>query len=317
MNNLDKGEQRIHDAFSRINVDTDKLKRRMDTMEQSKARGRIRLSVALAAALIVVMISATALAAGGGLEQFVSRFNPAFGDLAIPPVQLAYAEDQGIRIEVIGAQQIDNVVLAYVTMQDITGENRLSRYTWPDLEVTMEGEAISGPASYRRLHFDRANNTVYFEVIVVGNVGMPRADMLEIGARSISYTGPGTAATGQIQTIAEGQWLAQVSTSDAGNRVLVWQDVPAGDFHIEHMSLSALGVQVMGNHAWDISLGGMASWPEVEIEVENRRRNIRPSGSGGGIDVDSFEAFFFVDTPLDVEAVTAVIVNGVRFEPNM
>ena len=314
---LDSGERRIYDAFSQINVDTEKLKRRINSMERTTTKGRFRISVAFAAVLIFVTISITAFSATGGLEQFISRFNPAFGDIAIPPTQPAYAEDQGIRIEVIGAQQVGNVVLAYVTMQDITGENRLSRrYTRPDLEIRIDGQAISGASTSRPLHFDRASNTVYYEKIIVGDIGIPRADTLEIGATSILYFGPSAAATGQIQTFAEGEWLVQVSTSDADNQVLVWADVPAGDVHIEYMSLSPLGVQITGSHdvSMDIIMGGGGN-PTVEIEVENRRRNIRPSGSGSGISEDWFDSFFFFDHPIDVEAVTGVIVNGVRLTP--
>jgi len=312
MSKLDREEQRIHDAFSRIDVDTHSLKRRMNNMEDGKSKGRVRFSVVFAAALIVLTISVTAFAAVGGLEQFISRFNPAFGDLAILPAQPVYAEDQGIRMEVIGAQQISGVVLAYVTMQDVNGENRLSRDTWPDLEIFMDGEEISGPSSYRLLHFDRVSNTVYFEIIMATGSGIPKADTLEIGARSIAYTGPGTAATGRIQTITEGEWLVRVNTNDADNRVLVWTDIPADNLHIEYLSLSALGVQIVGRHEWELSAGIWMHWPEIEIEVENRRRNIRPSGSGGGTGEDFFEAFFFVDSPIGVEAVTAVIVDGVR-----
>ena len=311
---FDREEQRIHNAFSQINVDTEKLKRRINTMNQKPIKRYSRFSIAAAVVLVFVTLSATTYAATGGLDQFLSRFNPAFGALAIAPAEPAYAEDQGIRLEVVGAQQINNVVLVYVTMQDIAGENRLSRYKWPDLEIFMDGQVMHGPSSSRLLHFDRNNNTLYFERIIAGNIGIPRADTLEIGATSIIYTGPGTAATGQMQTFAQGEWKMQINTSDVGAKVLTWTDIPAGDVHIEYMSLSPLGVQIAAGYIDPDSPWGWET-PQIEIEVEGRWRNIRPSGSGGGGLADDFEIFYSVSSPIDVEAVTAVIVNGTRITP--
>lgn len=304
------------------------------------AKRRARLSVAAAAILIFVAISGTVYAASGGLDQFLSRFNPAFGALAIPPVEPAYAEDQGIRIEIVGAQQINNVVLSYMTMQDTTGENRLSEYTWADLEIYMDGQVVStGGMSTRRLHFDKATNTVYFEIRILGEIGIPRMELLEIGIHHINCNqssrhvrrfpeAEGTVetgtvyietieASGQVQRAVEGEWRIQVNTSEADNQVLIWTDIPAGDIHVEYMSLSPLGVQVVGTHLWvtDPSAadfdGGWRNF-RIEIEVENRIRNIRPSSSGGGVGADDFDFFFFVDAPIDVPAVTAVIINGTR-----
>ena len=309
---FDKEEQQVYNAFSQINVDTEKLKRRINAIGQKPVKRFNRFSIAAAVFLVFVTLSATTYAATGGLDQFLSRFNPAFGALAIAPAEPAYAEDQGIRMEVVGAQQVNNVVLVYLTMQDITGENRLSRDTWPDLEIFMDGQAMHGPGSSRILHFDRNSNTLYFERMIVGDIGIPKADTLEIGATSINYTGPGTAATGQMQTFAEGEWKMQINTSDAGAKVVTWTDIPAGDLHIEYMSLTPLGVQIAAGFINDID----SDWvPQIEIEVEGRWRNIRPSGSGGGGLANDFEVFYFVNSPIDVEAVTAVIVNGTRITP--
>ncbi|MCL2420345.1 MAG: hypothetical protein FWD03_00665 [Defluviitaleaceae bacterium] len=314
---LDREEQRIHDAFSQISVDTDSLKRRMQNMNANQKRvvkRRARLSVAIAAMFILVIISGTVYAASGGLDHFISRFNPAFGALAIPPEVPAYAEDQGIRIEVIGAQQISNVVLAYLTIQDITGENRLTQYIFPDLEIYMDGQVVStGGMSSRRLHFDRSTNTAYFEIKVLGDIGIPRLDNLEIGIDHIN----GNQFSGQLQRIVEGEWRIQVNTSEADNQTLIWTDIPAGDLHLDYISLSSLGIQVTGTHQWVTDPDAenfVRGWGDfqVEIELENRRRNIRPSGSGGGVGPDDFDFFFFVDAPVDMDAVSAVIVNGVR-----
>ncbi|MCL2399818.1 MAG: hypothetical protein FWC91_08770 [Defluviitaleaceae bacterium] len=308
---FDREEQRIYDAFSQIKVDKDKLKRRMEHMEKKKVKRYSKFSVAAVVAFIFVTISATGYAASGGLDMFNSRFNPAFIDLVTAPTKPSYAEDQGIRLEVIGAQQVNSVVLLYLTMQDITDENRLTRYMWPDIEFYVDGQlSRGGGSSMNRLHFDQANNTSYFEMRIVGDIGIARAKTLELVGNSINCT----QFSGQVQRPVVGEWKLQVNISEPNYQVLSWENVEAVDIHIEYMSLSPLGIQMKGTHEWDAHFHRLH--PRVEIELENRWFNIRPKGSSGGVGLDFFEFFFFTDAPIDVEAVTAVIINGVRVTPS-
>ena len=249
----------------------------------------------------------TIFAATEGLEAFLYRFNPNFGEFAIPPLEPAYAVSQGIRIEAVGAQQIGNVVLVYMTVQDISGENRLTRYMSADLEIFVDGEFINGPSTGRPLSFDSATNTRYFEIIMVGKAGMPKAENIELRVEQIicqEHPGP-------IRTVIEGDWSMIVNTSDLGFRPITWTNIPAGRFHYEYISLSPFGLQMVGSHSHD-----MRNFPffEVEIVLENRRRNLRLLGGGGGIGADTFSNFQFTDTPIDLDMVVAVIINGVRIQ---
>jgi len=310
MSKFDKEEQLIYDAFSSIDVDTNKLKKRINKMEQRKTRISTKFSVAVAAFLIFIALSATAYATTGGLDQFITRFNPAFGDLAIPLEEPSYAENEGIRMGIYGAQQFGNAVLVYLTMQDITGENRLSVHTTPDLEIYGDGQSLSnGAQSSQRLYFNQSTNTLYFEVRVIGDAGIPQLDTLEIVAVGIMCSDPARQRGGQIYTLAAGEWRMEVSTSDTDDQVMSWADIIIEGAHIDYMSLNPLGVQLNGNHTWDIS--ERRSVLDVEIEVENRRRNIRLFG-GGGIGPDCFDFFFHTESPIDIDTVTTVVVNGVR-----
>ena len=306
MKNFDNEEQLISDAFSSINVDTNKLRNKINSVERKKTRIVTKFSVAAASILVFIALSVTAYAAGGGLDQFIARFTPAFGDLAIPLIEPSYAENEGIRMEIYGAQQFGNAVLVYLSMQDITGENRLSIHTSPDLEIYGDGQSLSnGAQSSQRLHFNEATNTLYFEVRVIGDAGIPRLDTLEIVAVSVLCTEGG----GQVSRVAEGEWRMEVNTSDTDDQIISWADISIEGAHIDYMSLNPLGVQINGSHTWDIS--ERRDVLNVEIEVENRWRNIRLFG-GGGIGPDCFDFFFHTEFPLDIENVSAVVVNGVR-----
>lgn len=334
---FDKLEQRIHDTLTEIEVDPQGFKERfsMNNMDKKQKKPYRRFAMAAAALLVFVAISATAYAAGGGLEQFLSRFNPAFGDLAVQPLEAVYAEDQGIRFEVIGAQQIGSFILMYMTMQDMTGENRLNRDTWPDFEVFTDGNPVGGAGSTRRLHFDSNENRIYFEKLITGELGIPRAEVLEIGATSVLYTGFGldvsrphqptatiteeiqtaepTPQAGQMMHHIRGEWRISLNLGEDMHTVLTWTDLQVGDFYIDYMSLTPLGLRFAG-HGYNFL--PYVDRPTVEIELENRRRNLRFRGRSGGLGYDSFEFTFFAErAPIDVDAVTAVIIDGVRITP--
>jgi len=90
-----------------------------DTKMKSRRIFR-KSSVVIVAAVLFCLTTVTVFAASGELGHFLSRFvNANFVEFAIPPQSPAYAEDQGIKIEAAGAQQIGPVVLLYITMQDV------------------------------------------------------------------------------------------------------------------------------------------------------------------------------------------------------
>jgi hypothetical protein len=119
--------------------------------------------------VMLLAVSTTAFAALGGFDWFVERFNPTFADV-VEPV-MAYSEDQGIRLTVIGARRFDNAAIVYLSLQDISGENRLTESVGfgDGFSVGMEAggrDILSFGTRRELLYFDEATNTAYFEIII-------------------------------------------------------------------------------------------------------------------------------------------------------
>ena len=133
-----------------------------------KGAGKLKfasVAIGVAAAFLVTM---TALAAAlGGFEGFINRVNPTFGE-AVIPIEL-YVVDNDIRMEVLGAQTFGNQVIAYISMQDLSGQNRITENARLNADFTLldaDGNEIatqgsSGGSSL--LYFDKSTNTAFFE----------------------------------------------------------------------------------------------------------------------------------------------------------
>ncbi len=117
--------------------------KRMAELGKSRAvrpRGRKRLAAAVLACVLVTALSATALAAAFpdfrevlfGKDSPVAEF--------VTPVASAMGEEDGIRLEVLGAMSDKNNVIAYFTLQDTKGENRLSRDMYLNVYAKLNGE---------------------------------------------------------------------------------------------------------------------------------------------------------------------------------
>ncbi|MCL2437240.1 MAG: hypothetical protein FWD00_04290, partial [Clostridiales bacterium] len=135
--NLDKfdhEEREIYNGFSNIKVDTERLmmriKEQMPTEDQSSKRRlekkmHIKKMIPLVAAMVTILtLSTTAFAALVGFDWFVERIDPPFAEV-VEPVMM-YSEDQGIRMTVLGAQTFDNMAIVYLSLQDVSGEDRLT-----------------------------------------------------------------------------------------------------------------------------------------------------------------------------------------------
>ena len=295
-------------GFSETNIEN--IKRlSLEKINRPEAKRRLSMkkivTISIAAALFL-LTSTAIFATSGGLEQFLARFNPNFGEFAIAPLYPAYAESEGVRIEAVGAQQIDHIVLVYVAVTDISGENRLTRHMRPDLEIYVDGQIMNGPRRSQLLNFDNATNTAYFEMLIVGEVGMPKAYTIGLTAGAIQcfeHSGP-------VVTVVEGNWQVAVNSSDLGIIPIVWSYVEVDGLQINRMSLSPFGVQIDGYHSHERGHG--FPFPDVRVEFENRLFNTRLSGGGGGAGDNFFSFFLFADAPIDLENVTAVIINGER-----
>ena len=263
--------------------------------------------VAIAAAVTILAAGAVAAYTTiGGLDGLIAMFNPAFGKLATET--LVHAEDQGIRIDVYGAQRYNDTLLLYYSIADTSGQNRITRYDHPEIEIHNQYGNISGGYSSNLLHFDKDTGTAYSEARFQLNE-TASSDVLEFVVTEIrSYK-----VSGNPPVVVAGDWRMSLDLAaiEEQNIVLSDIDVAAKELNVKYVSISPLGIQMKGTHDGSLFTNTRKSI-SVEVELSNRRGNIKPQGQGSGIGEGDFEAFFSFAAPIEVESVSAIIVNGVR-----
>jgi hypothetical protein len=206
MSAFDKNEKTIHDAFSQITVDASKIEGKVksrlhaETACAAMPRRVLWKNTAVAAIVLSAMLVVTVAAAAlGGFDWFIQKFNPSFGEV-VEPVEV-YCEDQGIRMEVIGAQKYGNMAIVYMSLQDISGQNRLTEQTdfqdgfsvamaLPDKSKGQTDEEITSGFSWKQdlLFFDEESNTLYYEFNITADADSPLSDPLELGTFLIYFS---------------------------------------------------------------------------------------------------------------------------------
>ena len=197
MSKFDIDEQNIYDMFSQIAVDSSKI---ADGVKIKLHEENVKIPIknhrrwsksAVAAIVMSVVLVATATATAlGGFDWFIERFNPDFGKI-VEPVE-NYSEDQGIRMEVIGAQKYGNKAIVYLSLQDMTGQNRITEQTdfrdgfsvkMNPREIGEDGETLSS-MSWREkmIYFDKDTNKVYYEFNITADADSPMSNPLELGS---------------------------------------------------------------------------------------------------------------------------------------
>ena len=199
MRAFDRDEQKIHDALFRITVDASGLagqvRNRLNEEIPRSAPRRVRRPWVAAAAIAAVLVVSAAAVAAGSFDWLIAKINPPFGEI-VEPVEVS-CEDQGIRMEVIGAQKYDNRAIVYLSLQDISGQNRLTEQTEfrdgfsvtvnPPETTGKTGEVGAGGYSLGQnlLYFDKETNTLYYEFNIASDT--PLADPLELGSFLIYF----------------------------------------------------------------------------------------------------------------------------------
>ena len=206
MSKFDSREQRIYDTLSQINVDSSKLagqvkSRLYDEVPNLDSPGRSPWTKSAVAAITMsfVLVVTASAAALGGFDWFIEKFNPPFSEI-VEPVEV-YSEDQGIRMEVIGAQKYDNMAIVYLSLQDISGQDRLTEHTaFKDgfnvkmnpnvIETTGQTEETMVSSfgwNQEMIYFDEDANTVYYEFNITADPDSPLADPLELSSFLIYF----------------------------------------------------------------------------------------------------------------------------------
>lgn len=205
MNKYDIDEKKIHDMFSQITVDSSKLVKevktklhKIDTNTQVKNHKPWIKSTVAAMALVILLVGSATAVVLGNFEGFMKRFNPSFSNI-VEPVE-SYVEDQGIRMEIIGAQKYDNRAIVYLSLQDITGKNRLTEETnfrdgfnvkinkrTKDIDMKRNEETFGFSWRQKMIYFEEITNTVYYEFNITTDLDTPLTDKLELGSSLIYF----------------------------------------------------------------------------------------------------------------------------------
>jgi len=158
------------------------------TLNARRTAGPKRLIPAIITFALLLAVSTTVFAAFGGFNWFMQRFNPAFADVTEPI--MVYSEEQGIRMTLIGVARFENMAVVYLSLQDITGANRLTQsLDFRDgfsIGMDESDAAMLGFFTQRNLlYFDEATNTAYFEIQITADA--PIADPLSLGTSLIAF----------------------------------------------------------------------------------------------------------------------------------
>jgi len=171
---IDRDEQKIRNAFSQISVDTESLERKvrenMNTRKLIKPTPLKRTGFAAAASIAILLflsVSVYAAAALGVFDRFMTQHDPAFGEV-VAPVEV-YMVDQGVRVDVIAAQTFGSNAIMYLSVRDISGQNRITEYVniLPFMDIPRDDERPFGVGvfgGHEPIYFDRATNTAYFQI---------------------------------------------------------------------------------------------------------------------------------------------------------
>jgi len=310
VDDMDRDEQLILNAFSKITVEPRNI------VVPTKGTRKImkkRLSFASAIAAVLILVSATAYATTGGLEGFLARFNPNFGEFAIAPVVPAYDIYDGVKVEVVGARQIRNVVLLYYTVEDITGQNRLHDKISLDTEVRFGDEYLGGATFSRRLHFNEEANRLYFErIMTLDELHIPALNVVELVANTImDLSNP--LGTGQIVPLLEGAWDLPIHVDYTEEYTMALQNVQFGEFILEDVIITPFGVQVKSE------IEGV-NWAEINpsfninLDMEGRLFDVRLRSGGGGIGQDFLSMTRWGNEPIDVSSIKGITIDGIQIE---
>jgi len=187
---LDRDELRIQNAYSQIEVNSKNLERmikqNMRNNSFASATPRRRLGIAIAAAMMVIaMLGGTVYAATiGAFDRFFSNHDTPFHGIIVPVE--TYRIDQGIRMEVIAASQFEEKAIVYLSLQDVSGQNRLTPQAWPVVELQgAPFRSLSYDAGIEMIYFDHGTNTAYFQLEVVA--GTPVSNILKLPITGVVY----------------------------------------------------------------------------------------------------------------------------------
>ena len=339
MPDIEKVRENCHRHFAMQSTGTPKIK---------------RLIPIVAALLMIFAISITTLAALGGFEFFIRHTDPPFAEIIEPIMNCV--EDQGIRITLLGAKRFENTAIIYLSVQDISGENRLTVSTCVAgspgmprenrMQIYMGNNALLNYGmNSDHYYFDEISNTKYIQFMIraddylldeltlkINNVVLERRELCEE-----TFVFDEDKVYGEWSVTAHLEYeenLLDTAANELSIENLVF-DVSGIHFAVESITINPISLQIKGRMTYnpdemqdvysqsEFSLNQPV--PKTDYEMRRFLSNIyieaageiislnRGSGGGsGGHGSRDFDNIFFTEAPLDLSAVTAIIINDQR-----
>ncbi|MCL2198363.1 MAG: hypothetical protein FWB80_05530 [Defluviitaleaceae bacterium] len=234
-----KGHEIITHLTRKEMPDPEAVRAECHTHAAQKSRGR-RLIPAVATFAVLLTLSTTVFAFYGGFERFIERTSPPFAEI-IEPV-MTYAEDQGIRITILGARRFGRNAVAYLSVQDISGQNRLSEVSFVrDIRICDGTDSIftawDWGMGFRNFYFDEIYNTIYVQMSIESR-RFPNDELNLVVSRIVlEQTVLCEEAWDLEETALEGEWRVSATLEDAIQNGIE-------EIHMENITLEIHGIQL-------------------------------------------------------------------------
>lgn len=375
MNKFDKQEQDIHAAFSQIEVDSEGFKNKLNFSTTVTKKKPMKFASIAAAIFVFMVVTVTAYAAAtGGFDFIRSMIESPFIEYAIEQLEPVYAEDRGIRIEVLAAERVEDIVLLYMAIQDVSDDqNLLAPHNWDSsshgsisargaqnsiwrtlfeqpldynslipysISATFTANiynqyAHGSHGGFRDIYFNRETQTLYLEVLFMPiwaeNMNWDKAlDTDYMFTLMIEWITIRYLYKNENNHLVEsydqmhyhkdimGEWQFEITVSDIEHPTIIWQNFTIGNLYFDHIRLSPLGFQGSGVlSGTQNSMHRSFDWIEIEI---NNGENIFAGPGRGSVPSECGEYLYFdlswmvSEGSIDIESVTALIINGYRIE---
>ena len=200
VNKFDEEEKIIYDSLNKILVDKEKMMDiKNNNTKKSATTRRIKPAFALATIISVSLLFTITVTALSKFDWFIEKFNPSYKDI-LEPVGLS-SIDKDIKMEIIAAQKYDNMAIVYLSLQDLSGQNRITPKTefrdGFDVKTTIKEDNRSNGAdtiymggfSWRDdlIYFDDESNIAYYEFKITTDASLPLTDTLQLGTTLIYF----------------------------------------------------------------------------------------------------------------------------------
>jgi len=331
----------------------------MQSVQEGSAWDMISFKKAIpliAAFVMLIAVSTSVFAFYGGFERFIERIDPPFADIIMPVMY--YSEDQGIRLTMLGAQQYGRNAVVYLSIQDVSGENRITEHSGlGGIDICRSGESArfqSWGMSFTYLYFDETSNTQYIQLLLRFDRPLPPELILETSQINLGGRGWSDERNTFHLDIVRGNWRVTAYFEEGETSTDSLEHINANEIRLEGPSLDIYGIHFVIDsitiNPISLYVIGRATYspremagvyrssyftdyvPVPKTRYELRRLlsssvhietidgiielNVGGGGSTGGGGRMDFENTYWVESPLDLERITAVFIGGERIPVN-